>query len=270
MTPKEKLREDFKRALVQTTRAPSALPDVEVAFGGEHAQVQGKRRAFRSPPAFWTRSLLRSHAARRTPQRFVSRITMSALTGAWRRRARMRRPSSRRSKMFAARRSARALKGVGDNLAAALDKSISDRGLDKGDDAPHLAEAAVLLVRERLMARPSPKSASRILDYWREEVERRAGAALDRLAANEDLSDQAAFARLARNMIRDLHLDEEGGEDRGEENRRERRIRTNSRRVRKTMKTASPISPKTAFLKVPMNRKATASSPRSSLSRLKT
>jgi hypothetical protein len=35
MTPKERAREDFKRALVQTTRALSATPEVEVSFGGE-------------------------------------------------------------------------------------------------------------------------------------------------------------------------------------------------------------------------------------------
>ncbi|MCA8894313.1 MAG: cobaltochelatase subunit CobT, partial [Amphiplicatus sp.] len=43
MTPKEKLREDFKRALIQTTRALSSQQDIEVAFGGDHAQVSGKR-----------------------------------------------------------------------------------------------------------------------------------------------------------------------------------------------------------------------------------
>ena len=43
MTPKEKAREDFKRALIQTTRALSSQNEVEVAFGGDHAQVSGKR-----------------------------------------------------------------------------------------------------------------------------------------------------------------------------------------------------------------------------------
>ncbi len=218
MTPKEKLREDFKRALVQTTRALSALPDVEVAFGGEHAQVQGKKARIPLP----ARVLDPESAAIARGEADAAALRLAHHDE--RAHRRLAPKGADAQALFAALENvrceaigARALKGVGDNLAAALDKSISDRGLDKGDDAPHLAEAAVLLVRERLMARPSPKSASRILDYWREEVERRAGAALDRLAANEDLSDQAAFARLARNMIRDLHLDEEGGEDRGEE-----------------------------------------------------
>lgn len=218
MTPKEKLREDFKRALVQTTRALSALPDVEVAFGGEHAQVQGKKARIPLP----ARVLDPESAAIARGEADAAALRLAHHDE--RAHRRLAPKGADAQALFAALENvrceaigARALKGVGDNLAAALDKSISDRGLDKGDDAPHLAEAAVLLVRERLMARPSPKSASRILDYWREEVERRAGAALDRLAANEDLSDQAAFARLARNMIRDLHLDEEGGEDKGEE-----------------------------------------------------
>ncbi len=42
MTPKEQIREAFKRALLHTTRALAAQPEVEVSFGGDHAQVQGK------------------------------------------------------------------------------------------------------------------------------------------------------------------------------------------------------------------------------------
>ena len=42
MTPKEQIREAFKRALLNTTKALSAQRDVEVAFGGDHASVQGK------------------------------------------------------------------------------------------------------------------------------------------------------------------------------------------------------------------------------------
>ncbi|NWG71699.1 MAG: cobaltochelatase subunit CobT [Parvularculaceae bacterium] len=218
MTPKEKLREDFKRALVQTTRALSALPDVEVAFGGDHAQVQGKKARIPLP----ARVLDREAAAIARGEADAAALRLAHHDD--RAHQRLAPKGAGAQALFLALENvrceaigARALKGVGDNLAAALDKSLADKGLDKGDEAPPLAEAAALIVRERLMGRPSPQSASRVLDYWREEVERRAGASLERLSASADLSDQAAFAKLARNMIRDLHLDDESGEDKGEE-----------------------------------------------------
>jgi cobaltochelatase CobT len=49
------------------------------------------------------------------------------------------------------------------------------------------------------------------------EIEMLAGTSLDALAATADLHDQEAFARLARNVIRDLNLDDNQGEEKGED-----------------------------------------------------
>jgi cobaltochelatase CobT len=220
MTPKERVREDFKRALVQTTRALSALPEVEVSFGGEHSTVSGRQAKIPLPARVIDRDAamvargeadaaalrLAHHDARRfardMPKSPAAQAVYRALEDA-------------RIEAIGAR----ALKGVGDNLAAALGKTIADRRLDRLDaeaSAP-LPDVASLLLRKRLTGRAHPPAAAAMMAAKESEIESLAGASLDALAATADLHDQAAFARLARNVIRDLHLDDEGGDEKGDE-----------------------------------------------------
>jgi cobaltochelatase CobT len=219
MTPKEKAREDFKRALVQTTRALSALPDVEVAFGGERANVSGRKariplpaRALDQDAAMIARGEADSAAlrlahhdarayARDLPKGTEAQAVYRALENA---------------RIDAI--GARALKGVGDNLAAALEKTFAERRFDRleSDGAP-LAEVAALLLRQRLTGRPPPRSAEPLVAARGAEVEKLAGDSLDSLAATYDLHDQKTFARLARNVIRDLNLDDAAAGDEGED-----------------------------------------------------
>jgi cobaltochelatase CobT len=60
------------------------------------------------------------------------------------------------------------------------------------------------MVRERLTGQPPPPMARALVDLFRADVEARAGADLDRLAASVD--DQKAFARISRTIIRDLDM----------------------------------------------------------------
>lgn len=220
MTPKERAREDFKRALVQTTRALSALPEVEVTFGGEHATVAGRQAKIPLPARVIDRNAamivrgeadgaalrLAHHDARRFSREMPKGPEAQAVYRAL---------EDARIEAIGAR----ALKGVGDNLAAALDKSIADRRLDRLDakDAAPLADVANLLLRQRLTGRPHPPAATAIMAARGKEIEALAGASLDRLASTNDLHDQAVFARLVRNVIRDLHLDDEAGDEKGDE-----------------------------------------------------
>ena len=221
MTPKEQIREAFKRALLHTTRALSAQHDVEVAFGGEHASVQGKNariplpaRVINSEAAAIARgegdaaALRLAHhdaAAHQalSPKGAAARAIFAALENA-------------RCEAIGAR----ALKGVGDNLAAALDKTIADKGYQElsSNDAAPLGDVAALLLRERLTGRTPPPAADAIMETWREDLEGRAGEALDKLAAAADLDNQEAFAALAREVIRDLELDDD---DQGDQEERD-------------------------------------------------
>ena len=220
MTPKEKAREDFKRALLQATRALSAQPDVEVSFAGDQASVAGRSAKIPLPA--------------RVLDLEAARIARGESDGAALRLAhhddaahRSRAPRGVEAQaVFAALEQARieaigarALKGVGDNLAASLNKRLLDKGFDRPQtDAPiPLADIASLLLRERLTGRDQPPAARAGLAKWAETVETAAGASLDALANAADLGDQAAFASLARNVIRDLDLEEDDGGEAGED-----------------------------------------------------
>ena len=217
MTPKQQRREAFKRALLHTTRALSAQRDVEVAFGGDHALVHGK--SARIPLPARTIDPETATIARGEGDAAALRLAHHDATA----HARLAPKGPEARAVFAALENARcesigalALKGVGDNLAAALDKTIADKGYERlsARDAAPLADVAALLLRERLTGRPAPPAAAPIMEAWREDVEARAGASLDALAKACDLDDQAAFAALARDFIRDLDLDDN---DQGEE-----------------------------------------------------
>ena len=222
MTTKQQQREAFKRALLQATRALSAQRDVEVAFGGDHALVQGKSARIPLPARNLDAETARiargegDAAALRLAHHDAAAHASLAPKGAEARAVFAALENARCESI-----GARALKGVGDNLAAALDKTLAEKGYDKlnAKDAGCLADAAALLLRERLTDRPSPPAAAPVMEAWREHLEERAGKSLDTLAAAAaDLDDQAAFAALARDVIRDLDLDDnDQGEEESEE-----------------------------------------------------
>lgn len=211
MMSKEQIRDAFKRALLHTTRALSAQRDVEVAFGGDHAAVQGKSARIPLParvldPASAAIARGESDAAalrlahhdavahqQLMPKGAEARAVFTALENA-------------RCEAIGAK----ALKGVGDNLAASLEKVFADKGYDRlnAKDSASMADVAALMLRERLTGRTAPHAAAGIMEEWREDLEARAGASLDALAAEASLDDQAAFATLARDFIRDLDLDD--------------------------------------------------------------
>ncbi len=219
MTPKEQIREAFKRALLHATRALSAQHDVEVAFGGEHASVQGKSARIPLPARTLdpdTAAIARGEgdaAALRLAHHDETAHQTLAPKGAEARAVFAALENARCEAI-----GARALKGVGDNLAAALSKTIADKGyeqLSSNDPAP-IADVAALMLRERLTGRAPPPAAKAIMDQWRNELETRAGAALDAVAASPDLANQEAFAALARDFIRDLGLDDQDQGDQPE------------------------------------------------------
>jgi len=112
------------------------------------------------------------------------------------------------------------MKGVAENLSAALDEKCRTRGYarisDKAD-AP-LPEVVAMLVRERLTGEAPPASAKKMVDLWRSFVEDKAGKDLDKLT--ECIDDQRSYARLSRQLIRDLDLadDENAESDQSESN----------------------------------------------------
>ncbi|MFC4626481.1 cobaltochelatase subunit CobT [Daeguia caeni] len=104
---------------------------------------------------------------------------------------------------------ARAMAGVAENLATMLADKYSRSNLGSvtsKEDAP-LEEAVSLLLREKLTGRPAPAEAGQVLELWRDWIEEKAGADLERLG--ENLDDQQAFARTVREMLAHMDMAEE-------------------------------------------------------------
>ncbi|WP_031550589.1 cobaltochelatase subunit CobT [Parvularcula oceani] len=223
-TPSETPLERFKRVLAQTTRALSAEQDVEVRYGGDSPSVEGTSARLPLPPRKLDRrkvAISRGHAdaaalrlahhdaglhARLAPQNGEGRALFAAL-----------------EEVRVEALGANALSGIGNNLDAALERELEEKGyrrMEDRQDVP-LSDIVRLLAREKMTGRPVPKSAAKLVDLWRDEVEDKAKAALDALAERESHEDQDAFARLARRLIDDLDLGDEKGEDADEEDRSE-------------------------------------------------
>jgi cobaltochelatase CobT len=108
---------------------------------------------------------------------------------------------------------ARAMPGMAENLDAMLQKRFSDKitgPLHKREDAP-LEDALALMVRERLTGEAPPDSARQLVELWRPWIEEKAGDKLDGL--DQVIHDQTAFSRLTRDMLADLDMSDELGDD---------------------------------------------------------
>jgi len=92
------------------------------------------------------------------------------------------------------------------NLKTVLEQTIERKGLARITERANapMADVLALLVRERLTGDAPPEGAKAMVDLFRDEVESKAGADLDRLTAS--IHDQAAFGKVAREILRDLDL----------------------------------------------------------------
>jgi cobaltochelatase CobT len=103
------------------------------------------------------------------------------------------------------------MKGVSNNLTAALTDSLERRGAARMHDravAP-LADALALMVRERLTGLVPPDNAKALVNSWRKDIERDAGGTLDRLAAAA--GNQHDFALVMRDVLSELGIGDEFG-----------------------------------------------------------
>ncbi|MEO1550701.1 MAG: cobaltochelatase subunit CobT [Pseudomonadota bacterium] len=108
---------------------------------------------------------------------------------------------------------ARAMPGTASNIDAKIAEDATRQGfarMTEASEAP-LATAAGYLVRSLATGRDLPEGAQNVLELWRGFLEGQAGQSLDTL--DEVLGDQAAFARLARQVIDDLGYGDQLGED---------------------------------------------------------
>jgi cobaltochelatase CobT len=212
MAQNETPSELFKRALAQSTRALAGTEELEITFGGEGPRLGAGRIVLPHPP----RTLTGHEAEKLRGQAdgFALRLAYHDSAA----HARLRPSGQDARALFEAVEEARiqaiganAMAGVARNLTAALIERCEKQGFSRMEDrtsAP-LSEALALIVRERLTGLAPPQAAEGVVAIWRDHIETKAGLALDRLSAAQD--DQVRFAALARELIRDLDLNDEPG-----------------------------------------------------------
>ncbi|WP_283177657.1 cobaltochelatase subunit CobT [Gemmobacter sp. 24YEA27] len=108
---------------------------------------------------------------------------------------------------------ARVMPGTATNIDAKIGQEADRKGYSQiasAQDAP-LPVAAGYLVRALATGRKLPGGADNVMNLWRGFIEEQAGGTLGSL--DEVLSDQSAFARLARQVIQDLGYGDQLGDD---------------------------------------------------------
>ncbi|PZO01809.1 MAG: cobaltochelatase subunit CobT [Hyphomicrobiales bacterium] len=214
---KEAPSEPLKRAISSTMKAIARKPEMEIVFAADKPSLVGDRARLPEPPRKLTVqdvAILRGHSdsmalrlachdasvhRRAAPEGDAARAVFDAVE-----QARVECVGSRR------------MAGMAGNITAMLEdryhrggryEEITDRA-----DAP-LEDALALMVRERLTGLKPPKAAEKLVDLWREQIEAKAGADLDRLG--KAVEDQRAFARTVRDMLASLDMAEQTsqGED---------------------------------------------------------
>ena len=200
--------DNFKRSTTAALRAIAERDDVTVTYGPEPPGLAGPRARLPMPPrdlsqheASQVRGAadalalrLRYHDAqlhaKRMPQNEVARAIFEGVE-----QARVEALGSRR------------MSGVATNLAAMLDQRYRRQGFDRLTERSDstLAEAIRLLTREQLTGSPPPPAAQRLVDLWRPFLEGKIGRDIREL--DRAITDQDAYGRAARKLIKDLDLD---------------------------------------------------------------
>lgn len=207
MTKQRSTSDATRRVLSQTTKALSAERDVEISFGGAGVSVAAKAVRVPAPPRKLTadklalsrgrmdRAAIRiahhdedTHA-QHVPQNGVGSAAFSALEEV-------------RLEGLARRR----LRGVGNNIGAAVARDVKEKGLDRIEDRQDVPwpEIVSLVAREVVFGADIPSSAAAIVEKWRPELVKLAGGALDALANDTLLEDQGAFAEASLKVLEAL------------------------------------------------------------------
>jgi cobaltochelatase CobT len=211
--------EPFKRALAHAARSLAETPDLEVVFSNEGPALYANRAVLPHPP----RDLPMKEATRLRGLADQMALWLAHHDKAA--HARFKPGGLEAADAFEAIEHARveaiganALGGVRQNLAAALEAQLEKKGLARRAETqaePPMADILALLVRERLTGQPPPDGAKTLVDAFRPDIEARAGRELDRMA--EAIDDQAAFARIVRNVLKDLDMAEASDEPMSDE-----------------------------------------------------
>ena len=214
MKPSDNPADPFKKALAEATKALADEADLTVSFSvdppglaGDTMRLPQVSRRMTHDEVLLARGTADAFAlrlrhrdaetfARYAPQAGIARDLYEAMETA-------------RCEALGARD----MPGTATNTFARLGHDAERKGYGQirtREDAP-LAVAAGYLVRHLATGRTLPAAAAHVMDLWRPFIEQHAEGHLD--ALDEVLADQAAFARLARQLITDLGYGDQLGDD---------------------------------------------------------
>ena len=211
---KESPGNEFKRVLAVAMKTIAEDPELSVTFGNENPSLTGNKaklpqigNELKAADIAIVRGLADSYALRIAnhndkvhshyqPQGKNARAVFEAVEQA-------------RIEALGAN----AMPGMKTNLAAMMDDRYRKKDVARytdRKDAP-LDEAVALLVREKLTGEIPPEGARTMVDLWRPWIEEKASSQIAHLM--ESIHDQAAFARMSRDIIAALDMGDELGED---------------------------------------------------------
>lgn len=205
---------EFKRVLAVAMKTIAGDPEMTVTFGSEAPSLSGNKAKLPQIANEFTAQEIA--IARGLSDSFALRIANHSDSV----HAKYRPEGKNARAVFEAVEQARiealganAMPGMASNLTAMLDdryrrKDVS-RYIDR-QDAP-MEDAVALIVREKLTGAPPPEAAAPMVEMWRRWVEDRAATHLSHLG--ESIHDQAAFARMSRDIIAALDMADELGDD---------------------------------------------------------
>ncbi len=212
--PNDNPADPFKKALADATRTMADDPDMAVTFSVDPSGMN--KDGMRLPQV--SRRMTRDEVllARGTADAFALKrryhndkiAAKYAPTGALAREIFESMETARCEAV-----GARAMPGTATNIDAKIAHEAERKGygqITNSAEAP-LPVAAGYLVRHLATGRPLPKAAANVMDLWRGFMEEQAAGTLRTL--DDVLTDQSAFARLARQMISDLGYGDQLGDD---------------------------------------------------------
>ncbi|MEM1300690.1 MAG: cobaltochelatase subunit CobT [Pseudomonadota bacterium] len=206
--------EPFKKALAEATRALAGEAEIEVTYSAD-------------PPGKTNTGMRLPQVSRRMTRAEVMLARGTADAYALRERfhnpetnARYMPTGDMARQIFDALETARceavgarAMPGVADNLDAKLAETAHKAGYQNmaaTTEAP-MHEAAALMLRKRATGRDLPEGAEHLLGIWQDFFDSQLGECTDKI--DDCLEDQAAFAKLAWEMIDDLGYGDQLGDD---------------------------------------------------------
>ncbi len=212
--PSDNPADPFKKALAEATKVMADDPDLTVTYSVDPSGVSGD--TMRLPQV--SRRMGRDEV-------LLARGTADALalhrkyhdTGV---HAKYAPPGDMARDLYEAMETARCeamgardMPGTAGNIDAKIGHEAMRRGYDQikqASEAP-LAVAAGYLIRHLATGRKMPGGAQNVMELWQGFIEDQAGGTLEGL--QDKLSDQASFARFARQIITDLGYGDQLGDD---------------------------------------------------------